>query len=294
MVSRAASRMLEQHRAVAHHRHGRMQVMGLAAQAPRAARAPRRGRPAWKNAGRPAPGSGRRRAPGGPASAPRPHLAFSRASRAATVAGASCAGARFDRALVDIGGHDLDRDAGRLPATRGAPCFSTRAPAAGSEPQRHRSRHRLPAAVGQQRHHRGRGFLDRAASHVDDRPVVPGAELARRTRSRRPPPRGRHMVVVVLRRSARAAGSGGSARCARGSRQPDHQRLRQASRASAAPACSAPAEHSRSSRRGWRDRSRSASSTCARRRPAPRRPVRDRRYADRRHAAWCSSARRSA
>src|SRR6476619_1158709 len=45
--------------------------------------------------------------------------------------------------------------------------------------------HQLPPAIGQECHHFGRGLLDGAACHVDDRPVVLAAQLARRCDLRR-------------------------------------------------------------------------------------------------------------
>ena len=67
-----------------------------------------------------------------------------------------------------------------LRAMPGAPRFSTRAPA-------DRGRARAASVTtamcrrrsASKRHHRRRGLLDRAAGHVDQRPVVPGAEPAR-------------------------------------------------------------------------------------------------------------------
>ncbi len=82
--------------------------------APRAARARRRGRRPWRSAGRRAPASGRRRARAARAARLQPRCAFSRASSAATSPGSLEPGARLDRALVDVGRPDLDRNAGGL------------------------------------------------------------------------------------------------------------------------------------------------------------------------------------
>ena len=233
----------------AHHRDRGMQLVGLAAQRRKLlARAGAIGA-AWKSAARRAPGSGRRRAPAGRDALP-PPPSPSRAPAAPRPSPASCEpGARFDRALVDIGGLDLDRNAGRL--QQRAPRRALR-----SQHQRVARRataalrslaRRLPAALGQQRHHRGGGFLDRAPRHVDDRPVVLAAELARGRRSPSATAcRSIYWSASCSALAARAAGSGGSARSAPGSRSARPPAAASALRASAAPACPAPAECSRS------------------------------------------------
>ena len=97
--------------------------------APQAARARRRGRPAWKIAARRAPASGRRRAPcGRDASPPPPWLSRAPAAPRPSPASSS-AGARLDRALVDIRRARSRPECRPPPATRAAPRSSRQAPA---------------------------------------------------------------------------------------------------------------------------------------------------------------------
>ena len=87
--------------------------------------------------------------------------------------------ALLDRTLVDVRWADLDRK----------PCGPQDRPSNGAlrrqherafgEPERHHSRKRLATAFGEKAHHRRRRFLDRTSRHVDARPIVPGAQLAR-------------------------------------------------------------------------------------------------------------------
>ena len=105
---------------------------------------------------------------------------------------------------------------------------------------------RMPAAIRQQRHHLRCGFLDRASRHVDDRPVVLAAKLARRGDL------GRHrlpvdiLIGVVLGVQPEQPVLADLHDPLRARGQAHHQRLRQRLELAAAPARLAPAGNSRS------------------------------------------------
>ena len=140
--------VLEQHRAVAHHRHGRMQRVGRAAQAPRAARAPPARSAPWKTAARRAPASGRRRARSGRDARP-PPPAPSRAPAAPRPRRVACAPARASiAALVDIGRARSRPECRRLPASaRRAALFEASTSGLRGEPQRHDASASLTSAT---------------------------------------------------------------------------------------------------------------------------------------------------
>ena len=142
--------MLEQHRAVPHHRHRGMQRHGSCRAAPRAARAPPRDRPAWKTAARRAPASGRRRPRGGPdICRDRPRL-LPRQQRARPRRHRRGPRAPRSRARRDRAGRDLDRNAGRLQhrAPHRALGREHQRFAAASQSDIMRTSRRLPAPVG--------------------------------------------------------------------------------------------------------------------------------------------------
>ena len=109
----------------------------------------------------------------------RPRVAFASASAAAQCAGIArfAAEARLDLALVDRGG--LDR---RSPKP-GRGEQRARERAGRGENERRAARQRIMRSIalapGQQLQDRRRGLLDRAAGHVDHRPVMFGEEPAR-------------------------------------------------------------------------------------------------------------------
>ena len=144
-----------------------------------------------------------------------------------------------------------------------------------------------PASTfAQQFHHRGGGLFDRAPRHVDDRPVVLGAQVAANKRLPPPPRPCRYIDRHRDAHSIRADGFRGSARCARDWRKVRPPEAWLAFRLRALTVHPAPAAHCRSSRRDWRDRSRSAFSRCATRRSTRRRRLPGLRHAGRRHASW--------
>ena len=208
--------MLEQHLAVAHDRDRRMQRMGLAAQRrelrPRAGAIGRLGE---------APLAERQRLVGAEHQAAgilrRHRLRLFARQQRRDLAGIRDAGAALRPRARRYRPARSRPECPRASSRRAAPRFSKRAPAdRGASQSGMSSRHRLPAALGQQLHHRRGGFLDRAARHVDDRPVVLAAELARERDLLGHRLAVDILVVVVLRAAGRAGGSAGSARSARG------------------------------------------------------------------------------
>ena len=240
--------MLEQHRAAAHHRHRRMQRMGLAAQRrkllARAGAVGRLGEP---------PLAERQRLVGAEHHAVRMlrrhrlGLLARQQRRRPSPASSSPARASTARSSISAGSISTGTPAASSSARRAA-LFEASTSGSRGKPQRHRAQlvRRLPAALGQQRHHLGGGFLDRAARHVDDRPVVPAAELARRRDLRRHRLAVDILVGVVLGAQAQQPVLADLHDPLRARGQADHQRLRQRFELAAAPARRAPAESSRS------------------------------------------------
>ena len=185
MVSRAASTCSNSDRAVAHHRHRRMQRMGLAAQ--------RHELLARRSA---VGGLENRRSPSAsvwsaPSTMPAGHLRRTRRGPFRAPATPRPRRDRRGRRRASMprssisAGLDLDRHARGFQHRAPHRAFGGEHQRCVGEPQRHLRPPTLPAALGQQRHHRRGGFLDRAAGHVDDRPVVPAAQLARERDLRR-------------------------------------------------------------------------------------------------------------
>ncbi len=138
-------------------------------------------------------------------------------------------------------------------------------------------------------HHRCRRFLDRTSRHVDARPIVPGAQLARERDLFGHCLPVDILIVVMMRLAAPAGDSGGSARSARGWRRARPPAA--ASSASTWRGTSHPGHDRhvaglyaavRKIDRGRRLR------RCATRRPGRHRPPRDLRDAGRRRATSCS------
>ena len=244
---------------------------------PRSARSCARaaaGPPAWTKARGRAPGSGRRRARAGPAVRARPRAPW-RARAAPPPRLRSRAGVRFDRTLVDRRPAAPRPECRRRPGSRWRTAlFDASTSGAAGKPQGHHATG-LPAALGQQRHHRGRGLLDRAAGDVDQRPIVARAQPARERDFLGHRLTVDVLIVIAVDLEAEqpvladlhdALGTG---------IEPDHQRPGQPFELRRHRHARHQRHVARSSRRDWRDRSRSASSRCARRRPAPRRPLPD-------------------
>src|SRR6516162_10609122 len=85
----------------------------------------------------------------------------------------------LDRALVDIGRPDLDRNSGVAQEGLADRALGREHEWFAGEPKRHRSSDRLAATLGEKTHNRRGGLLDRAPRDVDARPIVPRAQLAR-------------------------------------------------------------------------------------------------------------------
>ena len=192
-----------------------------------------------------APASGRRRAPTRPGSWPRPLRPCARQQRAPQRRRrGACAAASIARSSISAG-RDLDRNAGGLQHL--AAHFALEASTSGRPESQsgmaHRSSRRLPAAFGQQPHHRRGGLLDRAARHVDRSASCAWRTAGARTRSPRPPPPVDVLVVVAMRVQAEQPVLRGSARCAPGWRKARPPAAASASRPPAAPARPAPAAH---------------------------------------------------
>ena len=141
------------------------------------------------------------------------------------------------------------------------------------------------AALGQKAQHGGRRLLDRTARHVDRRPIVLGAEPARKGNFLRHRGPIDILVVVAMRLQTEQTVLADLHDALRARIETDNEQVGQVSRPLAPTARRAPAARCRSLRRDWRDRSRSASSRCATPRPRPHRLPRDLRRAGRRHAS---------
>ena len=239
--------MFEQHRAILRRTRSPNEARASGRKA-RAicARAPR-DRPAWKSAGRRAPASDRRRAravrmlarplrrPFRAPETPRPRPASSsrrRASRPRSSMIRRAASRPECRRL---------RACARRTALREASTSGSAASHNGIAHDRH-----VPAPLAEQRKHRRRGLLDRAPGHVDQRPIVLGAEPARGgdLLGHRLPVD--ILVIVAMRLEAEQPVLPDLHDALRRGVQADHQRMLEPLDRAAATACPAPAAHWRS------------------------------------------------
>ena len=140
-----------------------------------------------------APASDRRRAPAGPAScaATALRLLARQQRRDRRRDRAAARSLRSPRSSISAGTISTGMPAASSSARRDV-ALGGKHQRLSAQPERHASRHRLPAALGQQLEHRRRGLLDRAAGHVDRAASCAWRRACARTRSPRPPPCGRY------------------------------------------------------------------------------------------------------
>ena len=87
--------------------------------------------------------------------------------------------ALLDRTLVDVSWANFDRKSCGPQDRSSNGALRRQYERSFCEPEGHHSRKWLATPFGEKAHHRRRGFLDRTSRHVDARPIVPGAQLAR-------------------------------------------------------------------------------------------------------------------